>query len=144
MSDDLVHLFNAYLWVGELDKSFELIELFIEKYRNSIDAKYILVGFDILLENAAEAVSQVPIKRITTTTSLDDGWMTLSISDTGGGIPTAIRDNLLRERISGNGKGLGIGLLKAQTIIEYYGGKIELASTSESGTTMMIRLPQER
>lgn len=100
--------------------------------------------FDILLENAVEAVSQAPIKRITITTRLDDGWVTLSISDTGCGIPAKVREQLLREPILGNGKGLGIGLLKARTIIEYYGGKIELGSTCESGTTMIIRLPQER
>lgn len=110
-----------------------------------IDSHWLRHAYDILLDNAVEALSQAPIKRITITTGLDDGWVMIEISDTGGGIPTEVCDKVLREPISGRGKGLGIGLLLARTIVEQYGGEIQLGSTSRrSGTTMIIRLPQER
>jgi signal transduction histidine kinase len=38
-------------------------------------------------------------------------------------------------------KGLGIGLLIAQAIVQTYGGDIQLESTGPTGTTMAIRLP---
>lgn len=109
----------------------------------SINPDWLRCVFDILLENALEAVSQAAIKGITITTHLDSGWVTISVSDTGGGVPIAIRSKLLREPTSRNGNGLGMGLLNARTIIEYYGGELKLMFTSERGTTMMIRLPQE-
>ena len=139
--------------VQQLQKSeaYKSVEYQFETMDNSVTVSispdWLRCVFDILLENAVEAVSQAPekrIKRITITTSLDSGWVTLSVRDTGCGIPAKVRDQLLREPTSGNGKGLGMGLLNARTIIECYGGTIELGSTSENGTTMIIRLPQER
>lgn len=38
-------------------------------------------------------------------------------------------------------KGLGVGLLIAQAIVETYGGQIRVESTSSIGTTMVIWLP---
>lgn len=99
--------------------------------------------FDILIDNAVEAVSKASLKQIIVTTSLDDGCVLLSVSDTGPGIAAEVRPLLFQEPIKRE-KGLGIGLLMAQTIAQTYGGEIELGSTSASGTTIIMRLPQEQ
>ena len=41
-------------------------------------------------------------------------------------------------------KGLGMGLVMAQTIVQTYGGEVVVGSTGPNGTTMVIELPLEK
>jgi two-component system response regulator PhcR len=65
------------------------------------------------------------------------------VSDTGPGIPEEIRGKIGLASIEKpeDARGMGKGLLMAQTIVHTYGGEIEVASTGPTGTTMVIRLP---
>jgi signal transduction histidine kinase len=86
---------------------------------------------------------------ITITTRLikqyDSGWLTISINDTGQGIP---QENLNRifepffTTRSGTG-GTGLGLSVTYGIVTEHGGKIEVESQVGGGSTFTVWLPEE-
>jgi PAS domain S-box-containing protein len=67
----------------------------------------------------------------------------LTIRDTGRGIPASLRDRIFEPFFTTRavGDGMGLGLSVCRTIIEGFGGTIEVASIDGAGTTMTIALP---
>ncbi len=103
-------------------------------------------AFDILVDNAVDAVAGLAVRRITLGTRLTDGQVEILVSDTGKGIPPEVASRLFSQQVPKTEatKGLGIGLLIAQAIVETYGGEIKIGSTEETGTTMVMRFPLAR
>jgi two-component system NtrC family sensor kinase len=98
-----------------------------------------------LLLNAAEATPEGRQGRIAiqTRAAADGNSVTLSVSDTGEGIPP---ENLGRIfdpffTTKPEGKGLGLGLAVSYGIVEAHGGEIEVDSKIGVGTTFRVRLP---
>ncbi len=102
-------------------------------------------AFDILVDNAVDAVEGQPVRDITIGTREAGANAEIFIKDTGTGIPPAILPKIGLDNIekSEDAKGMGRGLLLAPIIMEAYGGKIYVASTGPSGTTMVMQLPLE-
>jgi PAS domain S-box-containing protein len=75
-------------------------------------------------------------------------WVTLTVQDTGPGIPESERDKIFtpffRGRIAASGHipGTGVGLTIAQGILQAHGGHITQESTDQ-GTTFILWLPAE-
>ena len=68
----------------------------------------------------------------------------ISISDTGGGIPEAIRDRVFDPFFTTKevGQGTGQGLALARTaIVDRHGGTISFETQIGTGTTFFVRLP---
>jgi signal transduction histidine kinase len=63
------------------------------------------------------------------------------VSDTGRGIPVNHLPNIFRPFYTTKGNGTGLGLSLARRIIEDHHGRIEVASSSEKGTTFSVSLP---
>jgi GAF domain-containing protein len=103
-------------------------------------------ALEILVENAARAMIEADssVKTLTTTTWLDEKWVKISIKDTGPGIPEAILKKIFKEPVTETegARGAGVGLVLAYTIIQTYGGNIDVKSDG-SGTDMVISLPAE-
>ena len=81
---------------------------------------------------------------ITISTRAVEGWAEIRISDTGTGIPEAIRDKIFDPFFTtkGVGKGTGQGLsLVHSVVVEKHAGSINVESTVGVGTTFVIRLP---
>jgi len=99
-----------------------------------------------LLINAAQAMgdgSQGKGK-IVVSTRHDDDWAEISISDTGAGIPEAVRSRVFEPFFTTKpvGKGTGQGLALAHTaIVRRHAGKIWFDSEAGKGTTFYIRMP---
>jgi len=76
-------------------------------------------------------------------TEYADGWATIRVSDTGKGIPEAIRPRIFEPFFTTKqlGKGTGQGLSMARVIIDQHGGDIWFESESGKGTTFFLRLP---
>ena len=67
----------------------------------------------------------------------------IRVSDNGPGIPVAIRNNLFDPFVSaGKPNGTGLGLAIVSKIIADHGGAVCVESTSESGTTFLVKLPR--
>ncbi|HEY1497674.1 MAG TPA: ATP-binding protein [Candidatus Solibacter sp.] len=65
----------------------------------------------------------------------------LRISDTGAGIPEALREKIFRLYFSTKKEGSGIGLAMTFRIVQLHDGTIDFTSEPGKGTTFLIRLP---
>jgi signal transduction histidine kinase len=99
-----------------------------------------------LIVNAAHAM-ETPERtrgRLGIKTLVDGTDVVISISDTGCGIPDAIRERIFDPFFTTKevGRGTGQGLAIARSIIvERHGGSLSLDSTPGAGTTFHIRVP---
>jgi signal transduction histidine kinase len=103
-----------------------------------------------LLVNAAHAIGTVMkdtgVKgRIRVTTRADGDQVTVSISDTGCGIPAAIRSRVFDPFFTTKevGRGTGQGLALARTIVEKHGGRITFEPNPPQGTTFVVIVPAD-
>ena len=94
-----------------------------------------------LLVNAAHAIKDRGMIKINT--QCKDGWVYISIEDTGCGIPpenlTRIFEPFFTTKPIGSGTGLGLSL--SYGIIQKHGGRIEVQSTVGTGTSFIVCLP---
>jgi two-component system sensor histidine kinase KdpD len=111
-----------------------------------MDGKLISQVIINLLENA---VRHTPPESAITLTVQADEKLIVSVVDTGGGIPAAIRGHLFErfvtqdEEIVDGRRGLGLGLSICKAIIEAHGGEIFVADNVPNGTIFTFTLPME-
>ncbi len=100
---------------------------------------------DIILDNAAKATFGQSQRLILITTHMVENKVEIAISDNGKGIPENIRSDLFTKPIkkAKGARGLGMGLLLAQTILQAYNGTLRVASTGPNGTTLIVSIPKE-
>ena len=103
-----------------------------------------------LVVNAAHAIGDVvkgtPNKgKITVKTRVEGGYVVISVSDTGGGIPESIRQRIFDPFFTTKevGRGTGQGLSIAHNAIKAHGGTFEFDTEVGKGTTFRVRLPVE-
>ena len=79
--------------------------------------------------------------RLTIETSIRDGRMRLSVSDTGVGIAPENLARIFEPYFTTKSEGSGLGLPIARRIVESHGGTIEVTSQTDTGTRFDIVLP---
>jgi PAS domain S-box-containing protein len=102
-----------------------------------------------LIVNASHAIADVVkdsgrLGAIRISTRHDGAWVEIRVSDTGSGIPEAIRSKLFDPFFTTKpvGKGTGQGLAIAHSlIVQKHGGTIAFDSDVGRGTTFIVRLP---
>jgi PAS domain S-box-containing protein len=94
-----------------------------------------------ILVNAAQAI--VDSGEIVIRTSQDDGFVRVTISDTGRGIPEDQLNRIFEPFYTTKeiGKGTGLGLSIAYDIVGKHHGRIEVVSKVGEGTTFTVMLP---
>jgi two-component system, LuxR family, sensor kinase FixL len=99
-----------------------------------------------LVNNAMDAMSQVPVERrvitLRTTVQFRSGSGLLVVEDQGPGVPDELRAKLFQPFFTTKGEGLGMGLAICQTILQTLGGSIQLQDNAESGATFHVVLPR--
>jgi heavy metal sensor kinase len=112
------------------------------------DADALTRLFGNLLFNAVQHTP--PTGRIIATATTDETQITVSIADTGEGIPATHLPHL-GERFyrvdaarSGDRGGTGLGLAICRGIAEAHGGHLVIASSFGQGTTVTVTLPRSR
>ena len=98
-----------------------------------------------LLVNAAHALDDKAPDRneIVLRTWQENGEVCAEVKDTGRGIPEENLKNIFEPFFTTKeaGRGSGLGLAISKNIITGYGGRIEVKSRPEKGTSFLIRLP---
>jgi signal transduction histidine kinase len=72
------------------------------------------------------------------------GQAIVEVSDTGSGIPDAIRGRIFDSFLTGRPDGTGLGLAIAKRVLLSHHGDIELVESSPAGTTFRIMIPLVR
>ncbi len=94
-----------------------------------------------LMRNAVDAMAMSPERRLSVSSSPDDGAMVrVTVSDTGPGLPAEIRSDLFRAFNSTKDEGMGLGLSICRTIVEAHGGRIWLETAPGAGATFHFTL----
>jgi len=98
----------------------------------------------ILVDNALK--NTPPGGQVALADPCDDGWVRLTVQDTGKGIPPDalphIFDRFYQADQSRSGGGTGLGLAIAKWIAEEHGGRIEAYSRLGAGSTFTVWLPR--
>lgn len=101
--------------------------------------------FDVLVDNAVEAMADICEPTLAISSRLVGQQVEIAFVYTGPGISDNTLSKLFQKQVvkPKGAKGLGMGLLMAQTIAQTYGGDIRVESTNSTGTTMVVSLPIE-
>lgn len=95
-----------------------------------------------LIINARDAMPQGG--DLTITLQRRDAWVVIAITDTGTGIPQAVRERIFEPFFTTKGEqGTGLGLSISYRIVQEHGGDMEVETQEGKGTTFRIYLPLE-
>ncbi|HWL54082.1 MAG TPA: ATP-binding protein [Chthoniobacteraceae bacterium] len=120
-------------------------EIFVEMELHSelplleVDRNQLKQAFYNVIKNAFQAMKGGGTLRIRT--DKDDTFVTISFSDTGGGISPDDMSGVFNPYFTTKVNGSGLGLLIVRRIVRAHGGEIDLVSTEGVGLTLTIRLP---
>jgi signal transduction histidine kinase len=69
-------------------------------------------------------------------------WIVLGVSDSGGGIPQAILDDVFNPFFTTKEAGTGLGLTLVRRIARAHGGRVEVDNRPGEGVTFRLWLPK--
>jgi two-component system sensor kinase FixL len=95
-----------------------------------------------LIRNAIQSMALTSCKELTIATAPDrDGWVRVTVTDTGTGLDSDIRDRLFEAFATTKEDGMGLGLSICRTIVEAHGGRIWADSAPGGGTAFHFCVP---
>ncbi|MFC1976000.1 sensor histidine kinase, partial [Chloroflexota bacterium] len=99
-----------------------------------------------LFDNACQAMQEEPNpdgqeQILHVQSSIVEGRLSLTMADTGAGIPTDVLTYIFEPLYSTKGFGVGLGLSIVKEIVKQHGGEIEVNSEVGKGTQVVVWLP---
>jgi two-component system, sporulation sensor kinase E len=104
-----------------------------------VDRDQMKQAFYNVIKNSLEAMKRRGILRIRT--DMDQTHVTVSFTDTGGGISAENLSRVFEPYFTTKPSGTGLGLLIVRRIVREHGGEMSIQSSEGKGLTVMIRLP---
>ncbi|WP_081696779.1 PAS domain S-box protein [Megalodesulfovibrio gigas] len=133
--------------VWDLDEKLPLVRCEPNRMEQ-VFINFLLNARDAIEEHAErlEKTGHTAARRITVKTMHNQEYVTLRISDTGGGVPPAIAARIFEPFFTTKqvGKGTGLGLSISYGIIQDHGGQIHVSTNEAGGASFHIRLPVAR
>ena len=110
--------------------------LYVDRYR-------IQTALMNIIQNAMEAMPQGGEITVSARTILSDGFVAITISDTGPGMTSDVIEKVCEPFFSTKlDEGLrGLGLAIVRDIVKTHGGKMEIKSSPDAGTSIILYLP---
>jgi signal transduction histidine kinase len=98
-----------------------------------------------LLLNATDALSGVNDRprELVVRTVLDEGWVCVSVQDSGVGFAPEDRDRLFEAFYTTKAQGMGIGLSVSRSVIERHSGRIWAVPNKGPGATFSFSVPAD-
>ncbi len=110
-----------------------------EVLANKLEIQQVVVN---LVRNAIEAMEGSERRELTLATRLaDPETVTVSVIDTGPGVPEEMAERLFQPFTTTKAQGMGLGLSICRTIIERHGGKIWAERNPAGGSIFAFTLP---
>jgi PAS domain S-box-containing protein len=94
-----------------------------------------------LIRNAEEAMTSATRKQIVVSTAQYNGFVSLSIRDTGCGIPVPMLEKVFSPLYTSKTEGCGFGLSVCKQIAKKYNGNITIESEVNKGTAVTVSFP---
>ena len=118
----------------------------IQRIELRADARLLRQALANLLRNAAEAIPDGQAnRRVTVDPSIETGqgkqWVTISIHDTGPGIPASDLQKIFIPFFTTKSKGHGVGLALAHRVITQHGGTLTAENARGGGAVFTVKLP---
>jgi two-component system sensor kinase FixL len=94
-----------------------------------------------LVRNAIEAMAESRVRRLRIASKrAGDGFVEMSIEDSGPGLPSELADQLFQPFVSTKAEGMGLGLSICHTIVNAHGGRIWSEPSKLGGTAFHFTL----
>jgi len=94
-----------------------------------------------LLQNAQDALQEIPQPKITVSSKIEQGEIHLRVSDNGTGFPENVLSRAFEPYMTTKTKGTGLGLAIVRKIIEEHDGRIVVENGVNGGANVNISLP---
>ncbi|MEY2485055.1 MAG: hypothetical protein QOH39_703 [Verrucomicrobiota bacterium] len=104
-----------------------------------LDRDQMKQAFYNVIKNSLEAMKRRGILRIRT--AMDETHVTVSFTDTGGGISAENLSRIFEPYFTTKVSGTGLGLLIVRRIVREHGGEMAIESSEGKGLILTIRLP---
>jgi len=137
---DIVEIIESSLAKNSMPENIKIRKEFAETTL-TVDEKQLERVFLNLVKNAVQAMSnggELTIRINSTKEQVE-----ITFTDTGIGIPEENMRKIFQPLFTTKAKGIGMGLPICKKIIEEHGGRIEVESKVNQGTTFRIKLPRE-
>ena len=143
---DVNHILDEVI-TGLMEYELEVENVHIERIKTDhlpqimADPDQLKQVFVNLINNANDAI--VGSGTISVYTKVKEGYIQVTITDTGKGIPQEKLSKIFDPFYTTKevGKGTGLGLSVSMGIVENLGGKIEVQSIVDSGSSFTVYLP---
>jgi len=99
--------------------------------------------FSNIISNAVQAMNGKG-GELNINAGIDDDFISILFKDSGCGIPPENLEKIYEPLFTTKPKGIGLGLAISKRLVEQNGGKIEVASKVNQGTTFTVKLPLEK
>jgi two-component system sensor kinase FixL len=125
--------------LDETDLTLRIADDAADAVIDKVQIQQVLVN---LMRNAAEALTDAPVRRLTVSTRrLDVHTVEIEIADSGPGLSPDIEDQLFQPFVTTKVTGMGVGLSLCRNIIEAHGGRIAAQNGPEGGAVFCFTLP---
>ncbi|HET9429412.1 MAG TPA: PAS domain S-box protein [Allosphingosinicella sp.] len=138
----LINEANALALVGSREHEIEVqVDLDPEARSVLVDRIQIQQVLVNLIRNGIDAMASSRVRVLGIATKRDgEGWIRVTVSDTGSGISDSVAAQLFQPFVTSKEHGMGIGLSICRTIIEAHGGRIWFEPGLRSGTLFHFTL----
>lgn len=103
-----------------------------------VDTKQVRIALGNLIRNARDAMPDGG--RLAITASADDGFVDVSLADTGTGIAPENLRRIMEPFYSTKARGIGLGLALSRAILDKNKGSLRVTSEPGRGSTFVVRL----
>jgi len=138
---NLYDLINSLLAQSSVPKNIQTQRNVDANFVLKADPPYLRRALTNLIINAIQAMPNGG--KLTIKSAINDDRVSITVEDTGVGIPEEVKPNLFKPLFTTKSKGQGLCLAVVKRLVEGLNGKVSFVSQEGNGTKFTIDLPLE-